>query len=144
MRALAVPLIALLPVVGACGVLGPGASLAVEMDSATYTMDSTGWAHATFAVHNTSDGDIYFNGCTTPITANVERRSGSVWGSYLVKDAACPANIQPATLVLHPGQRYRDTFSWDSPGVYRLRVLYGLNSTDTYSHDALGAAFEFR
>jgi hypothetical protein len=134
----------LLLVLASCGLFGPETHLAVEMDSTVYGRDSSGNARATFAVHNTGDQDVYFVGCSSPISASVEQRSGSTWSQYLQANVICQANIVPATLVLHPGERYRDVFGWDAPGVYRLRVLYGLSWKDTYSKDALGAAFEFR
>ena len=144
MRQSHIALTAFLLVLASCGLLGPETHLAVEMDSTAYARDSSGNARATFAVHNTGDQDVYFVGCSSPISTSVERRTDGTWSQYLQANVVCPANIVPATLVLHPRERYRDVFGWDAPGVYRLRVLYGLTRNDTYSQDALGAAFEFR
>jgi hypothetical protein len=127
-----------------CESLSPAQQLQVEMDAAVFSREASGTANASFTVRNVSGSELYFVGCRSPISARIERKTGAAWSEYLQSNTICQANLMPATLALSPGETYRDTFRWDLPAVYRLRVLFGSNRDRARTLEALGASFEIR
>jgi hypothetical protein len=130
--------------VSACDGLAPERLLVVAMDASAYTRGSSSQAAVSFTVYNAGHSPLYFVGCETPISARIQRRSGSTWADYAQRNTVCVANIMPATLVLGPGESYRDTFLWDVPGLFRMRVLYGARSDQLWRSEAGTAPFEVR
>jgi hypothetical protein len=112
------------------------------MDSTLYTRAASGNANATFTVTNVGDAPAYLEGCARPITIIVYKATAGRWGEF-VTTMRCQDPIA-ASLVLQPGESYRDGFAWDLPATYRLHVLYGTLPGGAYALHAPGAPFELR
>ena len=119
-------------------------ALTVQMDSALFGRDSTGHFHATFGVANLGSGPAYLQGCPSPSTVAMDTGSDGRWSEYLFA-GSCGGDLLPTETierqVLQPGQSYRDVFTWDWPGRYRIRVFFGPEEANPYSLQAVGAAF---
>jgi hypothetical protein len=120
-----------------------GPSLALQMDSTVYGRDSTGRSHAGFTVTNFGTTPAYLQGCPKPSTIVVDTRHAGGWREF-VSTEACLAIFSPASQVLQPGQSYTDSFPWDWPATYRIRLFYGPSPGNAYAMQTVGAPFMVR
>ena len=136
---ISIPFVAL--VMLGCEAPKAGPLLFVRMDSTAYTRDSTGIARANFTVTNQGSAAAVYQGCPKPPFA-VDSGAPGTWREYGIN--GCQGVVLLLWHALQPGESYRDTFAWDSPATYRIRVSYGPDESHPYASQAVGAGFTFR
>jgi hypothetical protein len=111
-----------------CGVLGtePLRGVEITTDDPAYAVGES----IEVRIRNHSNRDAWFHHCNHRISLIVESRRGAGWEDVRGVDGPpCQAIHESGTMVLRPGESYSGTFTMDTAGTFRLRLLSGPEST---------------
>jgi hypothetical protein len=118
----------------------PPPAVTARTDSALY---GSGQKIA-LTVTNHGTASIYLPNCCSFLSCYIERLEKNNWQVYQARGIPCLMMCPSLLLILQTGQSRTDSLTIESPGTYRVRVLYGRSLDNMMAEEVLSTQFGVR